>query len=1049
MQTNTLKKSQEPGYPLSQGSQEFNLSTGNWREVALYSVFGLLFVLLIVFCSTGSSPFIVIAIMAALAVGVIAVRQPYFAIFLVFVSAGLPTLLLPIPGHTVRPIELALFLCFLAVLVHRCGMRLRLPHLLALLFLAITVISFIHVPEISTNLKAYAADKRLYGWVLIFLAFFCGTFLTKYVKDPSSFLVAILLSNLPLYFISLAQAMHIHLPTLLEVSDAENPKLSEGRLWGPTDGAATFGLYLINLFAIALACWLLGKRRRDRIIGALMTVATVLTIIGSGTRSAAIAAALITLTSFLLTRRFKLLFILLGLAGVGFIIFANKIVPLFTHPDSSDNNRVFLAQYALELIATNPWLGIGLQQFHYYYAQVITSLSAQLDPHGVSVHDQYLEWALESGILWSVVGVSLLFSILSACWKSLRLAEPGLKALLLATGMAVLGTLVASFFDVPLDKPEAGVLLFLMAGVAMGYVEQVYWKRKVLPVPVVGLPFLESPSKNPLEASRSSSQPTAASKGPPPISEPLLPIVSPDNDQAPNTQKTGRTVLIQLLSWGIAIPIIFPTTALLTRYLGPLQYGEYSFALPYLSIFSLLSGIGMDALIIRQLSRQPRGKWSNILSYAVGTRLVFTLLGAIAAALVALLLPISSEQRNLLLLGSVSLIFSFSVNGLRIIYSHGFRAEQRVSGLALIETTNRVVTAGLVVVIVVLHLSLWWAYFLIIYSDVPFFILQIFIARRRYKVRIRFSLARMREHLLGGFPLLGYNVMVLIAAQADIIFLMVLVGPIYVGIFSLASRITDPLISIAVAYITGVYPLLCRKFEEGREHFAPVYHEATRILALVIIPLAIFVSTQAKQLVILLGGEKFTTAAIAVQLLMWAMAATFFNQLAVSACTAANKERVIPYVTVISVSVNVLTNLILIPHWKIVGAGVASVASEFVSLCLFSVLLRRQVHLWSVLWVILRVFLGNLPALAFLLWQEQSQLLSPLLTAPILLILIIAGCVATRTLSLKDIRAVQHIFSKKSASKPFRDITDWPTAPLSALNDITEYPTLALPRIKV
>ncbi|HEY7355784.1 MAG TPA: polysaccharide biosynthesis C-terminal domain-containing protein, partial [Ktedonobacterales bacterium] len=251
-------------------------------------------------------------------------------------------------------------------------------------------------------------------------------------------------------------------------------------------------------------------------------------------------------------------------------------------------------------------------------------------------------------------------------------------------------------------------------------------------------------------------------------------------------------------------------------------------------------------------------------------------------------------------------------------------------------------------------------------------------------------------------------------------------------------------------------PLLCTRFEEGRKQFAQIYHEATRILALAIIPLAIFAGAEADKIVALLGGQHFTSAAIAVQLLMWAMAATFFGQLAVRACMAANKERLIPYVTVVSVSVNIALNLILIPRWNIAGAGVAALASEFTALCLFSFLLRREVHLLSSIWVILRVFLGNLPALAFLLWQQRAPLLPPLLTAAILLVLLIGGCVATRTLSLKDVRAVQHMLFSKAAKKPAERstgglpvFTDWQTGVLPIVNDVSDRPTLVLPRIEI
>ncbi|HLZ59725.1 MAG TPA: flippase [Ktedonosporobacter sp.] len=531
-------------------------------------------------------------------------------------------------------------------------------------------------------------------------------------------------------------------------------------------------------------------------------------------------------------------------------------------------------------------------------------------------------------------------------------------------------------------------------------------------------------------------------------------------DALPDMQKTGRSIIFQLLFWGLAIPVIFPVTALLTRYLGPAQYGEYSFTLPFLAICALLSGTGMDPLIVRQLSRQPRTSWSETLSYAAGSRLMSTFLSVCAICLLALLLPLSLEQRQLLVLGCVSLFFSFSFNGFRSIYTHGFRAEQKVSLLILIETANRIVTALLVVLVVLWHLSLVWAYCLIIYSDLPFCIILMLVAYKRYGVRVRFSMAHLRKHLLGSLSLTGYDGLVLLAMQADILLLMWLTGPMSVGLYALAIRLTDPLLTVTYAYVNGVYPLLCTRFADGREQFALVYHEAVRIVALITIPLGIFVTIEAGPLVHLLGGQYFTAAAVVVQVLMWETVALFFSQLAVRACTAANMERSLPYVAAASVAVNIVANLALIPLWQALGAAIAALTSDVIGVILFTVLLRSHIKLFPTLGVVLQVVCGNLPTLAFLLWQQQA---SPLLTVPATLLLSIAGCVATRTLSLQDIATVRHILFSREATpvdvvdqsmpeKPLlQDISDSPTLILPGVltQDITDMPTLILPRIHV
>jgi O-antigen/teichoic acid export membrane protein len=459
-------------------------------------------------------------------------------------------------------------------------------------------------------------------------------------------------------------------------------------------------------------------------------------------------------------------------------------------------------------------------------------------------------------------------------------------------------------------------------------------------------------------------------------------------------------------------------TALLTRYLGPVQYGEYSFVLSLLAILILLSGNGIDPLILRQLSRKPREEWCETLSYAVGTRLVIIALIVGATVLTAMMLPISAEPRNLLLLGSFSLFFSFSVGSLRTTFEVGFRAEQRVSMISLLTTIDRIVTAGLVGLTVFFHLSLLWTCFLIIYSDLPFFFIQVVLARRNFGVQVRFNIFRAHKLFVQALPLMGHNIMSLIAAQADLLLLMALaesplIGEQNMGLYALASRITDPLLSIVLAYVLGLYPLLCAKFGEGRERFAKVYHEAARILALAIIPLAILVSVEANAIVALLGGQRFAAAAIAVQLLMWAMAATFFNQLAMRACMAVHKERQMMYVTFVSSGINICANLVLIPHWQIVGAGVAALTSELVGLGLFTLVLRHHIRLFSTLSLLLRVVLGNLPMLLFLIWQQRAPLL---LTIPLALVLSVVGCLMTHVLSVKDFRLARHIVDMRRNS---------------------------------
>lgn len=992
----------QPARGLPGVARLLNLTLLSWQQKAVLVVFGLLLILVVLSCTLGPTPWLVLELSFALALVAALVLRPDYALLLVFICAGLPTLKVPLTGQQLHPVHFALMLCPLCILLRRPVLRLRLPHLLALLFVLLALISFAHVPEISPA-NEYGASKRLLVILSTTLAFFVGAWLVQYVKTYISFLLAALFCNTPLYLIAIAQALHIRVPAFLQNSRAQDPQLSLGRLWGPSSWPSTFGMYAVTLYAMALTCWLLAPKRSQRVIGLVFALVSILEIVGSGTRSVLLAAAVITLVALLVTRRYKLLAGLSVLTVVVGVLALPKVVPLLTHGEDSVSNRLLLWDLSFRLIATHPWIGVGLSQFRHYYAELIVSQTARLGAGTESPHQQYLEWAVESGLFALFAGVAFLVSVLALCWRFYRFASRDQRILLLAAGTALLATMIIGFVDVPLDQAGEGpAILFVLIGLAVGCAEQI-WRASptVLRRPSSILEPLATRRPTRIQEQERVQAEVHSQKLAPASSEQKVIDLHADRLDA---RKTSHTIIFQLLGWGIAIPIIFPVTALLTHYLGPVQYGNYMFTFTYLAIFALFSDTGMDPLIIRQLSRSPRSQWRDILSTAAGTRFLSTAASTLLLFLVTLLLPLSAELRTLLLIGGCSIFFSFSVNCLRVVYSHGFRAEQHTSMLVVLETVNRLVTAGLIGLVVLLRIPLLWAYVLIVASDLPSFLVLVGMARRRYGMYLRFDLARAFALLKEGIALTSYDLLTFAAGQADLLLLMAFTGAGDVGIYALAMRLTDPLQSAIFAYANGLYPLLCVTFGQGRQQFDRICQDATRILALVMVPLALFVTMYASAIVALFGGRSFAAAGVVVQLLIWAMVFTFFNVLATRICMAANSERRVPLVTLGSLCANVALNLYLIPRWQYLGAGIAALASEMLALCLFTLLLKRYVRLGATLWNLCRVLIANVPALLFLLWAAR---MSFILVIPLAALLVVACYFIVRVLTWDDVRTLR------------------------------------------
>src|SRR6266516_2407958 len=81
------------------------------RQRVLFIIFGVLLLLVILGCTVGPSPIVALGLIIGVAVCIGAIWKPRLALYIAFMGAGLPALLLPLPGHNIRPLEAGLWLC--------------------------------------------------------------------------------------------------------------------------------------------------------------------------------------------------------------------------------------------------------------------------------------------------------------------------------------------------------------------------------------------------------------------------------------------------------------------------------------------------------------------------------------------------------------------------------------------------------------------------------------------------------------------------------------------------------------------------------------------------------------------------------------------------------------------------------------------------------------------------------------------------------------------------------------------------------------------------
>jgi O-antigen/teichoic acid export membrane protein len=110
------------------------------------------------------------------------------------------------------------------------------------------------------------------------------------------------------------------------------------------------------------------------------------------------------------------------------------------------------------------------------------------------------------------------------------------------------------------------------------------------------------------------------------------------------------------------ISISLLITIWMARYLGPEQFGTFNYALSFAALFGVLSSLGLDKLVTKELLTHPHES-----NHTVGTSFVLRLIGAVLLIPLAAFGVMMVRPDNelllimILILASVMILISFEI----------------------------------------------------------------------------------------------------------------------------------------------------------------------------------------------------------------------------------------------------------------------------------------------------------------------------------------------------------------------------------------------------
>lgn len=376
------------------------------------------------------------------------------------------------------------------------------------------------------------------------------------------------------------------------------------------------------------------------------------------------------------------------------------------------------------------------------------------------------------------------------------------------------------------------------------------------------------------------------------------------------------------------------------RYLGPADYGRFSFAIAFVALFSPIASLGFERIAVRELVRQA-DRAGEILGSAFAIRLTGGVL-AFLATVGALILVRPGDHDALLMVAIMSAVYA--VQSLDVLdYWNQSRLRARTTVLA---TGGAFVTFAIVRIVLIqqqapLPAFAWaWSGELAAGS---IGLLVAYLLSGAPAGRWRARRERVGQLLRDGWPLLLGGTMVMIYMRIDQVMLRQLAGDRELGVYAAAVRVVEALYFLPTALVAAAFPSIVEARQRDEKLFLERMAKFYRLLALLSYAIALPITLLSPWIVRVLFGPGYEGAASLLAVLVWSLVFTSLGLARGAFLSTMNWMWLYFWTLTAGCVVNVALNLWLIPRIGGMGAVIASLVAYWVA-AHGSCILDRRLH---------------------------------------------------------------------------------------------------------
>lgn len=394
------------------------------------------------------------------------------------------------------------------------------------------------------------------------------------------------------------------------------------------------------------------------------------------------------------------------------------------------------------------------------------------------------------------------------------------------------------------------------------------------------------------------------------------------------TRAIAHNTIIQIIGKGTGLIFSILTLGLLTRYLGPTQFGYYTTAFAFLQVFGILIDFGLQ-MITAQLISDPNEDESKMLSNIFTLRL---LMGSIffIAPFISFFFPYPLTVK----IGIIITSFTYLFTTLSTILIGIFQKHLLMKKVAFADFMSKFTFFLLALLAIFYDWGIIGIFIVSLASSGAYFIIVYFYAVRITRIRLIIDFEKWKKIISRAWPIALSIALNLIYFKADTIILSLVKSQEAVGLYGAPYKILETLIGFSYLFLGLLLPLMTSSYaEKNHDQFQNIIQRGFDVMVMIALPMIFGTFILGKKIMVLVAGEAYAVSGDLLKILIIASGAIFVSAVFGYAIVAMNKQKQMIRYYLLNAAVSLAGYLIFIPRYSFWAAAWITVASEIFILC--------------------------------------------------------------------------------------------------------------------